>query len=160
MRAVGRILAITAAYLASCYVAGAVFFAVLFNPVFMPEVGLGETLYVVLFAGLAAGAVAAVFALVPTALLIAYAEAANRRSRRFYALPGALIGPISFIAFLLTIGRGPGFSDTTWSVLVLLVASMLGGIAAALAYWALAGRNAGAWRRAAAGSETTLPARS
>jgi hypothetical protein len=172
MRTVGRVLAIAAAYLAACYVSGAVFVAVLFNPVTAASDGVAwqsavaTMLYMMVFAGLAVGAVTAIVALLPTAALIVYAEAARRRSRRFHAIGGALIGPVAFIAFVVLIGRGPvGFDDATWSVLALLGASIVSGIAGALTYWALAGRRAGVWRSRPDGStpgemRATPPARS
>ena len=47
--------------------------------------------------------------------------------------------------FLATLGRGFAGHDLT-QLPPMLLASALGGLAGGAAYWALAGRKAGAWR--------------
>ena len=93
---------------------------------------------IALTAGLIAG-----YAFIPAMLLIFLAEGFRLRSFVFYSIAGAVT------ALLLASGTGGGSGTALPQVPLghdheVLLAS---GIAAGLIYWALAGRNAGTWRR-------------
>ncbi len=79
------------------------------------------------------------YALLPSMLIVALAEGFQLRSASFYALAGGAV------AFVLTFGSVFGINITP--IFVRDRAIMVGaGILAGFIYWAIAGRNAGAWR--------------
>jgi dolichyl-phosphate-mannose--protein O-mannosyl transferase len=81
------------------------------------------------------------YALLPSMLIVALAEGFQLRSAFFYALAGGAV------AFVLTFG--PVFGINISQIFVRDRAIMVGaGILAGFIYWAIAGRNAGAWRKA------------
>jgi hypothetical protein len=86
-----------------------------------------------------------VYAMLPAMLVIALAEGFRLRSVLFYALAGAALALLSAFGWDLRLLRaaGDGFGGRGPEV-------MAGaGIVAGFVYWALAGRNAGSWRKPA-----------
>jgi hypothetical protein len=80
------------------------------------------------------------YALLPSMLIVALAEGFQLRSASFYALAGGAV------AFVLTFGSVFGINLSP--IFVRDRAIMVGaGILAGFIYWAIAGRNAGAWRK-------------
>jgi uncharacterized membrane protein len=85
-------------------------------------------------------------ALVPTVIVVTFAEVRRMRSFWFYAIGGVAIAIVSLLefAFVLSLAglvKGP-YRPLNAFTLIFLVA----GVAAGLVYWTLAGRNAGRWR--------------
>jgi len=80
----------------------------------------------------------AVLALLPTIPLIVYSERRGMRSFWFYAIAGALIGPVSFL--LLTRALAHSFVFPGWETCLLTAFS---GLFGGLIYWLMAGRSAG-----------------
>jgi hypothetical protein len=81
------------------------------------------------------------YALLPATLVVAVAEGFQLRSVLFYALAGGTL------ALVLTFGADLGINVS--NIFVRDREIMVGaGILAGLIYWAVAGRNAGAWRKA------------
>ncbi len=84
------------------------------------------------------------FALVPALVLVLVSEALQIRSALFYAVAGALAGFVIYLSFGgVDLGalEVQGFAHREAEI-------MAGaGIIAGLVYWAIAGRNAGLWRR-------------
>jgi hypothetical protein len=140
---IARTFVVLFAFFAASMVAGLVLTLGLLPPEFdelapMPGAHAGFGLAVAFSALLVSG-----FALIPALLFIALAEGFRLRSFVFYAGFGAAIA-------LLT-AHGWNFSSVDGSPAYPLVGReqevfAAAGIAAGLAYWALAGRKAGAWR--------------
>jgi hypothetical protein len=89
------------------------------------------------------------YAMLPAMVIIALAEGFRLRSVLFYALAGAVVALGSAygweLEFLRHLGHDPGARRVEIAAAV--------GIVAGFVYWALAGRNAGAWRKPVGGSE-------
>lgn len=144
MRVILRLFTVVFALLAAC-IAGGLVVAV---AVALPErrnlaLALGgpnaldEVLGVwTMFAGL--------FVLLPAALVALGAELFRVRSVLFYLVIGAGIG-LAVFTLLSTWNWSPATLDaeTEWHIVALLGAGLFAG----LVYWAIAGCNAGAWRR-------------
>jgi uncharacterized protein (DUF983 family) len=82
----------------------------------------------------------AIYAMLPAMLLVALAEGFRLRSVLFYALAGGALALCSAYGFdlrSLRAGASPRGAE------IMATAGIVGG----LVYWALAGRNAGKWRR-------------
>ena len=143
MGLVGRLLWVILSFLLACVAAGTVTTLGFVLPELsqvapVPAWSDATCWAIALTAALIAG-----YAFIPAMLLISLAEGFRLRSFVFYSMAGAVT------ALLLDSGTGGG-SGTALPQLPLghdrevLLAS---GIAAGLIYWALAGRNAGTWRR-------------
>lgn len=92
------------------------------------------------------------FALMPVLVLIVIAESLRLRSLLFYAAAGAALAALLYLhlrGFDTLAFRVDGFARRELEIVT------AAGIVAGLAYWAVAGRSAGRWRRADA--ERTLP---
>lgn len=83
-----------------------------------------------------------IYAMLPAMLIIALAEGFRLRSVFFYALAGAALALCSAYGWDLRLLNGP--DDLGWRGPEIMAAV---GIVGGFVYWALAGRNAGAWRR-------------
>ena len=83
-------------------------------------------------------------AFVPALLLIAVAEAMRLRSVLYYAVAGAVVGLASYFGSDVEL-RLENTTDVTPVGHALQLAAAAG-IIGGLAYWLLAGRNAGRWR--------------
>ena len=83
-------------------------------------------------------------AFVPALLLIVVAEVARLRSLLYYAAAGAVVGLTSYFGSNVEL-RLENTTDVT-PVFHPLQLAAAAGIVGGLAYWLLAGRNAGRWR--------------
>jgi hypothetical protein len=83
------------------------------------------------------------YAMLPAMVFIALAEGFRLRSVLFYALAGAVLALCSAYGWDLRFLRGPD-DDLGWRGVEVMAAV---GIVGGFVYWALAGRNAGAWRK-------------
>jgi len=83
-------------------------------------------------------------AFVPALLLIVVAEVARLRSLLYYAAAGAVVGLASYFGSNVEL-RLENTTDVT-PVFHPLQLAAAAGIVGGLAYWLLAGRNAGRWR--------------
>jgi hypothetical protein len=83
-------------------------------------------------------------AFVPALLLIVVAEAARLRSLLYYAAAGAVVGLTSYFGSNVEI-RLENTTDVS-PVFHALQLAAAAGIIGGVAYWLLAGRNAGRWR--------------
>lgn len=83
----------------------------------------------------------ALFAAVPSLIVIGWAEQERVRSLRPYAWAGGIVGLIILVLLL------PETSADLLSAFLLVPFVLIGGMAAGIVYWAIAGRNAGQWRR-------------
>ena len=86
-------------------------------------------------------------AFVPAVLLIAVAEAMRLRSLLYYAVAGAVVGLASYYGsdIELRLENTTDVSPVGHALQLAAAAGIVGG----LAYWLLAGRNAGRWREPA-----------
>ncbi len=86
-------------------------------------------------------------AFIPAVLLIGIAEAARLRSLLYYAAAGAVVGLTSYYGSNIEL-RLENTTDVS-PVFHPLQLAAAAGIIGGLAYWLLAGRNAGRWREPA-----------
>jgi hypothetical protein len=91
--------------------------------------------------GLAAGFIS-LYSLFPVMLVLALAEGFRWRSALFYAVVGGALSVLSVFG-IAAVSQAEAIDATGTRELQVIAAA---GIAAGLAYWALAGRNAGRWR--------------
>ncbi len=127
-----------------------------------PDMAMGSFLFAIPLVSLFVG----YFAFVPTMPAILLAEILGKRDWLFYALAGGVVGAAVFGYFwremsgpeILVEGSGaaPDYTYTAATspgiAMTMIAAGMFGGIA----YWLVAGRNAGSWRRS--GGNPTSPA--
>jgi hypothetical protein len=83
------------------------------------------------------------YAMLPAMLIIALAEGFRLRSVLFYPLAGAALALGSAYGWDLRLLRGPDDDLGGRGVEMMAAVGIVGGFV----YWALAGRNAGVWRR-------------
>jgi hypothetical protein len=91
-----------------------------------------------------------IYAMLPAMLVIAIAEGFRLRSVLFYALAGAALALLSVFGWdlrLLRAAPSDGFGGRGPEIMV------GAGIVAGFVYWALAGRNAGYWRKPPTGPD-------
>jgi hypothetical protein len=139
---IGRIFVVLLAFLAASVVAGIVLTLGLLPPEFdelapMPGAHAGFGLAVAFSALLSSG-----YALIPAMLFIAIAEGFRLRSFLIYAAFGAVFALLMTNGSNFWVDGSPAYPFAGREQEVFAAA----GIAAGLAYWALAGRKAGAWR--------------
>ena len=143
MALIGRLFVIFFAFLAACLVAGMiVVFALLFPD--LSDLGPGfvdqSTLNVVLGFGFI---FISGFALLPAMLVAAITEALFIRGILVYAVGGALVGAACYLGLVPFDPDTFRFDGIVRRHLEIMTGA---GIVAGLVYWAIAGRNAGAWR--------------
>jgi hypothetical protein len=109
---------------------------------------------VAVMVGLAA-AFFSLYAMLPAMLLIALAEGFRLRSVLFYALAGAALALFSAYGWDLRLLRAPNDQFGGRGVEIMAAVGIVGGFV----YWALAGRNAGNWRKRAAEVEPSRSVR-
>ena len=83
------------------------------------------------------------YAMLPAMLLIALAEGFRLRSVVFYALAGAALALLSAYGWDLRFLRESGDDLSGRGAEIMAAAGIVGGFV----YWAVAGRNAGTWRK-------------
>jgi len=152
-----RIVWIIVAYLVASTAAGAVIAVAAWvaglvgNPVELASLPYGL---------LAGGILVAVFAALPCAAIIGYAEREGRRTLPFHLAAGGLTGIGTLLGSVLLLGgispRGlqvhPPDAEGAAALGMVAIAVAMAGLAGGLVYWALAGRSAGAWRAQASGT--------
>ena len=137
MRTLARIGKIIAAYLAASLAAGYVVAVPFVLLTALPARGLG------------AGAEVALFAALPAAAVIVYAESESYRTLRFYAGAGAMTGavaPLGWSLLLISLSPAGWRFPTAEAVTAMAIAVALftaGGLIGGMTYWAIAGRTAG-----------------
>ena len=85
------------------------------------------------------------FAFFPAVVAIVVAESLSRRDWLFYAFAGAAVAVSATAIYVGTAGWQSGGEATQTDLALAVIAS---GVAAGIAYWAIAGRRAGLWRDA------------
>jgi hypothetical protein len=145
MTLIVRMLVVAAAFLVASMVAAFVItFAVLMDwEQVLSMTGVSAGWFAVSFFGLIVSAKGLVAAL----LVIVLAEALRLRSPLFYAAAGGL-GLVILYYGLGLAERGPGGDALVGREVEIMAGA---GIAGGFVYWAIAGRNAGAWREQDAG---------
>jgi phosphotransferase system glucose/maltose/N-acetylglucosamine-specific IIC component len=143
MALIGRLFIIAFAFLAASLVAGMVVVAAVMFPEFSDlgagpaDQGVFEILVGFSFIFITG------FALLPAAIIALITEAFSIRSMLAYAIGGAIVGAACYLSLV-------PFDTSTWSFNGIVRRHMEiltgAGIVAGLVYWAIAGRNAGAWR--------------
>jgi hypothetical protein len=88
-----------------------------------------------------------IYAMLPAMLLVALAEGFRLRSVLFYMLAGGALALFSAYGWDLRLLRAPDVQFDGRGVEIMAAVGIVGGFV----YWALAGRNAGAWRKPPAG---------
>jgi len=96
-----------------------------------------------------------IYAILPATLLIALAEGFRLRSVLFYAFAGAALALGSAYGWDLRFLSAPDDDLGGRGIEVMAAAGIVGGFV----YWALAGRNAGAWRRPTVASDVSRSVR-
>ena len=147
MRLIGRLFVIAFAFLAACIVASIVVFAAWVVPEMM-DLAMNpidnDTLNVIFGIGYI---VFSGFALLPALIAILLTEAFSMRSILSYAIAGGLAGLCCYLAFIPFDTGTMRFDGIIRHHLEVMIGS---GIVAGLAYWLIAGRNAGRWREGTA----------
>jgi hypothetical protein len=136
---VARILVVIFAFVLACVAAAAVMTFALVLP--------GWTEYpdrqgIAVLVALSA-AFFSIYAMLPAMLMIAVAEGFRLRSVLFYALAGAALALCLAYGWDLRLLRGPDDDLGARGPEIMAAVGIVGGFV----YWALAGRNAGAWRK-------------
>ena len=143
MALIGRLFVILFAFLAACFVAGAVVIGAIMFPEFS-DLGAGPVDPGVLNIVLGFGFIfVSGFALVPAMVVVLITEAFFIRSVLAYAVGGGIVG---LACYLGLVPFDPGQLQFQGIVRRHLEIMTGAGILAGLVYWMIAGRNAGAWR--------------
>jgi hypothetical protein len=144
----GRIFAVLFSFLFACVAAALVATFALLLPQWNELVDWPPDRQGVAFMVALSAAFFSIYAMLPAMLLIALAEGFRLRSVLFYALAGAALALFSAYGFDLRFLRaGSGGYLLARGAEVMAAAGIVGGFV----YWALAGRNAGNWRKPPAG---------
>ena len=151
-----RIPMIVVGYVSAAFAVGIVYASVDVPALLTGDPALG-TLKLSLFAQIAIKVTAQVafFAAVPSAIVLAFAEVSRWRSAVFYVIAAPVVTVISLgvfhWAFLLANGLDRPIPDVQFGILgdaLWYTSVAIVGAASGSIYWAVAGRNAGGWRRA------------
>jgi hypothetical protein len=139
-----RLIVIAFAFLAASFAAGVVVVvAVMYPELSSLDLGPVDRDALAVMAGFGFIFVSG-FALLPALIMALVTEAFTIRSVLFYALGGALFGLGVYLAFTPFDPTAMNFAGVDRRELEVMTGA---GIVAGLVYWAIAGRNAGAWRR-------------
>jgi hypothetical protein len=143
MALIGRLLVIFFGFLAACLVAGMiVVFAVLFPE--LSDLDSGEIDQNAINVVLGVGFIfISGFALLPAMLVVLITEAFYIRGLLTYALGGAVVGLACYLGLIPFDPATMHFDGIIRRHLEIMTGA---GIAGGVIYWAIAGRNAGAWR--------------
>ncbi|MCE3257560.1 MAG: hypothetical protein K0Q64_1643 [Nitrobacter vulgaris] len=145
MSLIGRLFAILFGLLAACVVAGTIIVVALLYPEFSnldiapPD---PDTLDIVLGFGFI---FASGFALLPAMIVVLLTEAFSIRSVLAYAAGGAICGAACYLGLIPFDPGTMHFEDIVRRHLEIMTGA---GVVAGFIYWLIAGRNAGAWRKA------------
>jgi hypothetical protein len=141
---IARIFVVLFAFALACLAAAAVMTFALLFPGSLDPVDVDQQI-IAITVGLSA-VFFSLYAMLPAMLIIALAEGLRLRSVLFYALAGAALALGLSYGWDLRLLRNPD-DDLGGRGIEIMAAA---GIVAGFVYWALAGRNAGAWRKPAA----------
>jgi hypothetical protein len=140
---IGRLFVIFFAFLAACFVAGAVVVGAIMFPEFS-DLGAGPVDPGVLNIVLGFGFIfVSGFALVPAMIVVLITEAFYIRSALVYAVGGGLVGLACYLGLIPFDSDQLRFEGVVRRHLEIMTGA---GILAGLVYWMIAGRAAGAWR--------------
>ncbi|HJS60470.1 MAG TPA: hypothetical protein VJ800_01840 [Pseudolabrys sp.] len=140
----GRIIVIVFGLLAAIIVAG----ITLAIGIVLPELAAMDSdpieRVIFFFAAFFATALVVIFALLPAALVVAISEVLRMRSFIYYGVGGALVALASYYGSDISV-QLENTTDVPPVANALQLAAAAG-ILGGLAYWLIAGRNAGRWR--------------
>ena len=143
MSLIGRLFVIVFAFFAACLVAGTVVVGAIMFPEFS-DLGAGPVDPGALNILLGFGFIfVSGFALVPALIVVLITEAFNIRGVLTYAVGGGLVGLACYLGLVPFDPATLSFEGIVRRHLDILTGA---GIVAGVAYWMIAGRNAGAWR--------------
>ena len=143
MSLIGRLFVIVFAFFAACLVAGMVVVGAIMFPEFS-DLGAGPVDPGALNILLGFGFIfVSGFALVPALIVVLLTEAFNIRGVLTYAVGGGLVGLACYLGLVPFDPATLSFEGIVRRHLEILTGA---GIVAGVAYWMIAGRNAGAWR--------------
>ncbi|HET7887682.1 MAG TPA: hypothetical protein VFL62_15775 [Bradyrhizobium sp.] len=143
MSLIGRLFIILFAFLAACFVAGAVVVGAIMFPEFS-DLGAGPVDPGVLNIVLGFGFIfVSGFALVPAMIVVLITEAFYVRSVLAYAIGGGLVGLACYLGLVPFDIEQLRFEGIVRRHLEIMTGA---GILAGMVYWMIAGRTAGAWR--------------
>jgi hypothetical protein len=155
MALIGRLFVVLFAFLAACLVAGIiVVFAVLFPELSDLDTGSIDQSALNVIIGFGFIFISG-FALLPAMLVVLITEAFYIRSMLAYALGGAIVGLACYLGLVPFDPATLHFDGIVRRHLEIMTGA---GIVAGVIYWAIAGRNAGAWRQRRS-TPPDLPAR-
>lgn len=147
MSLLGRIIVIFIAFIVACVVAGVTLAIGILAPVWS-AMDSDPVERVLFFAGAFFGtSFVGATATLPALVLIVFAEAARMRSFLYYGVAGAVVGLSSYFGSNIS-ARLENTTDVVpvdFGLQLAAAAGILGG----LAYWLIAGHNAGGWRKPA-----------
>jgi hypothetical protein len=143
MALIGRLLVVFFAFLAACLVAGMiVVLAVLFPELSNLDTGDIDQSAINVIVGFGFIFISG-FALLPAILVVLITEAFHIRGMLAYALGGAIVGVACYLGLVPFDPATMHFDGIIRRHLEIMTGA---GIVGGLVYWAIAGRNAGAWR--------------
>jgi hypothetical protein len=143
MALIGRLFVILFAFLAACFVAGAVVVGAIMFPEFS-DLGAGPVDPGVLNIMLGFGFIfVSGFALVPAMIVVTITEAFYIRSALTYAVGGAIVGLACYLGLVPFDAEQLRFEGIVRRHLEIMTGA---GILAGLVYWMIAGRTTGGWR--------------
>ena len=147
MALIGRLFVILFGFLAACLVAGMIVFGAVMFPEFS-DLGAGPvdpgTLNILVGFGFI---FISGFALLPAMIVVLITEAFYVRGALTYAVGGGIVGLACYLGLVPFDTSTLQFEGIVRRHLEIMTGA---GIVAGVVYWMIAGRNAGAWRRAAA----------
>ncbi|WP_099866979.1 hypothetical protein [Pararhizobium haloflavum] len=136
-----RLLTMALGFFVACMVTGTAlaFLTRVITPEDVRTLGSNETVMGLMVGILAVAAVVAYAAMLPAMFIVLFAEIRRKRDWLFYCASGALIAVLCLSFVLLNPQQDSAPSLQFFAIVV--VAGMLGGVA----YWLVAGRQAGGW---------------
>lgn len=144
MSLIGRIIVILFAFCAACLVGGTIVtFAILFPELSAMDTGIVNPDAINILVGFGFIFFSG-FALIPALIVVVITESFNIRSVLAYALGGGVVGLACYLGLIPYDTTTMTFDGIVRRHLEVMTGA---GIIAGLIYWAIAGRNAGAWRQ-------------
>ena len=144
MALIGRLFVILFGFLIACLVAGMIVVGAIMFPEFS-DLGAGPVDPGALNVLLGFGFIfVSGFALLPAAIVVAITEAFYIRGALTYAVGGGIVGLACYLGLVPFDSETLRFEGIVRRHLEIMTGA---GIVAGVAYWMIAGRNAGAWRK-------------
>jgi Na+/proline symporter len=142
---IGRLFAILFGLLAACFVAGMIVVGAVLYPEFS-DLGDGQIDQSAINVVLGFGFIfLSGFALLPALVVVLITEAFYIRSVLAYAIGGAVVGAACYLGLIPFDPETLKFDGIVRRHLEIMTGA---GVVAGFVYWLIAGRNAGAWRKA------------